>query len=308
MYAPLDQTPPDDAPLNLSVSPKIPMSPEIASNLAGQVSWGFGLSPDDVYNKLIDGDEDLLRTNLASQESQNQVGDIAKVLRKNPFAVNSTTLASMITPKDPGSIIEKKFASRSLDHMLDYEDSLDEMPSAIQQTAKEDPIRLAENVTYNKERLSWELTLRNTVEKLQSSLSDQSYIGRAADWLKDPASFNLYSEFKTRKLIPGTGFFEGGLLGSNWEEQRLSLNSLPYEQRISTFLSIIDKLKEDNPGKALEFAQGMYGMSTEDRYSINANTVFALINAPLLANIAKGLIKPSVAKIIANKGMNDIAD
>src|SRR5436190_6727106 len=110
-YAPLDQTPPEEnSPLTLPATPSIPMSSEIASPLAGKVSWAFDKPYNDIYDALIRGQEDPLRANLAAEESNNQLSNIGDIIRKARSYITPNALVQLTSPKDPRDIFEKKYA------------------------------------------------------------------------------------------------------------------------------------------------------------------------------------------------------
>lgn len=303
MFAPLDQTPVDQAPLSISPSANIPMAPDAASPLAGQVSWAFATPYADAYSALANGNQDMLRNSLASQETFSQNDSVAETLRKNPFAVSPNMLASMTAPKDPRDIIEKKFADKSIDNLVAYDEtSVDEPATGIRDVARDDPAGLAEDMTAGKERMAWRQLLLNTSSQLESDVNNQSKFGYFWDQVKSLSM--IYPEVKTRGLVPGTGLMEGGPLGHNWEAQATALGNMPYDQRISAFISIINKLKQDNPSLALSFSRAMYGQSLQERSINDLWSVGAILDLTSVGNIVKGL----VGRRLSRSAVRDIMD
>lgn len=301
-FAPLDQSPVDQAQLSLaSVNP--PMSPDLAAIRAGQVSWAFEKPYGDTYSSLINGDEDYLRGQLASEETLNQNKQIADILRKNPFSVTPNALAGMIATKDPRDIVERKYADKAVNSLVDYTDnSLDEPATGIKDGAKADPTGMAEDMVSGKEAMSKNLLIKSVLQNMEDAYKNQSYGGWFVDQLKTLSM--IYPEAKLRGQIPGTGMLTGGLLGENLAAQRQALIDMPYEQFKNTYLSLIDKLKNDNPSLALQFAQAMYGQSLTERTMANIWTPLAATDIYSVGSIAKGLI----GRLLLRSGVRNVMD
>lgn len=305
MYSPLDQTPSEDtAPLTLPSTPNIPMSPEIASPLAGKVSWAFDKPYNDVYDALIRGQEDPLRAQLASEETSNQVSNISDIIRKAKSYITPNALNQLVAPKDPRDIFEKKYAEKSVNSILDYkEDDVDEKPTAIADAAREDPAGLAEDTAAGKSLAYRRQLLETGLQDAEDTYKHQGWISYGIDTLKSLTQ--LYPEVKLRGNIPGVGALSGGLLGENLEQQRIGLLSIPDDETFkNTYLNILNKLKQDNPTMAVAFAKAMYGQSLSDRFVNNAWTVIGAADIKSAALIGKGL----AGRIAARRAITDILD
>jgi len=100
----------------------------------------------------------------------------------------------------------------------------------------------------------------------------------------------FYSEYKLRNNVPGTGFFDGGLLGSNLQEQAAKLMSEPWEQFKEDYPRIIGQLEKNNPIIALQFANAMNGMSHSDVWLSNTFSLLDIATAPGVGMLSKALL------------------
>lgn len=303
MYAPLDQTP-NQPSIDLAPgSVNIPMSPDLASQKAGQVSWAFDQPYQDTYTTLLNGDESFLRENLAANESNKQTQSIADHVRQNPDSLSPDLLSSLLKPKDPRDIIEKKFASKAVDSLVDASEN-DDPSEQVQKAAEEDPTGVAADMTESKDIGSWAALVNNALADAHEVAHKQSYLGWLGDLAKSYTSF--YPIIKLSGQVPNSN--QGIFLGENLANQRRALLDMPYDERKEKFLAIMDQLKKDNPMMAVQFAEGMRGQSSAERAANNFLTTFAASDVVSLGNFAKGLVAPRFNRLVTKRAMNHLTD
>lgn len=122
----------------------------------------------------------------------------------------------------------------------------------------------------------------------EAKAKGQSYVGWGLDFAKLAFPiFNPYPELKMRGNIPGVGYTDGLMLGTNLEQQRLALAKLPFDQFTKTVDAIYGKMAADNPQAAQMWIGAMLGQSTTDKMLNNFNTVATGMDVAAIAMVGK---------------------
>jgi hypothetical protein len=283
-----DQSPLID--IDTSVSPNIPLSPDVASSRATKANFGLSKQTDKTYEDytkaITDGNEEGMRRDASSQvdqsnylKSQQTVQDIVK--GKSALSSLDVKLVQNAVDKgtkttDPSSIFEEKFAEEYMNYLHWPSQPPDASPwwdSAIMQI----PEQVQQTKDQAQEIIAKREYLLTHAQNLEATLKDQSYLGWGADLAKQ--FFQPYVEAKKRGNVPGVGLLEGGLLGSNLSAQRDKLLSLPLAEFKSTVDSFVTNLKQNNPSLAMSFVNDMLGQSSTDKFVNNAFSIAAPFDA-----------------------------
>lgn len=282
----------------VSIAPSISPStlpPKDAEDMSFKIKFGlpkFDKPYPDVYNSLVSGFEDSLRKEAASNEdfhkAINQQNKIISMLGRKDLNVTPeiASKVSMITaagPKtDPGTVFERGYGD-------EYIRQLDRTAQLRPDTVVPDAyLEIPEYVEGLKGVGSTVIAQRAIAQRVLNeaidTLKKQSWLGWGADILK--YAIPLYTDVKMRGLTSDTPLkgFGTDLLDTNLEKQATELMGLPLPQYKERLVSIVNRLKQDNPMLAVQFAQSVLGRSTDD---VNLGNLLNAIELTLLPGYLK---------------------
>lgn len=274
---------------------RTPLSSEVAKKRAFKAQTALPeLSSQEVENRLLTGEENMLRSKAALAEDQrkNEVANkvILDLIRarggkplsyeENKFVMDQ--LSSANNASDPASVFEEQYATWLTDSLdrnatnnvgTNYEDAKQQIPEYVG-AAKQTTLDI------NRKREF----LNTMIENAQSVYADQSYIGTAVDFAKLIIPF--YGTAKMRGNVSGTGLFTGGLLGQNLEAQMNALMIMPFPEFKKELTRIYNGLTQDNPGLAVQFLTAMKGQSSSEVF---LNGVFDAIELSMVPGYFKSI-------------------
>lgn len=277
---------------NPSSTPIVPK--DIADQRAYKASFGipqWDKTTNEVSEMMQQGQEDSARVEATQhitfqkEEMKRAVlEDFAKSrpdgkIRPEEMYLFLKGLSKHETFLDPQTVFEEYF-SKSVFNELDkaWQNSPDsvmakanrEMPDLVNKLKGEG----SSVVTVN------QILLKN-LQDAQSTYDEQSWGGWGVDQAK--ALFPGYTDTQMRGNVPGVGFFDGGLLGNNLQEQAQAILHLPTDQMIPQLKTIQDYFKEHNPSLGLAWAKAIHGQSTGEQFLNNAITLIDLSQIKPLA-------------------------
>jgi hypothetical protein len=310
----LAPTPVEQEPIDLRTTQKTnPLSAEIASMRAAKAHLGMAenwqRTFDEIYQGMINGDEDLFREEAASvvddkNTKKKQRIILQEVVNNNhnidPYFLSD--LDAQLPPSNPKSVFEKAYAERFMGELDKFAER--DGDTLWNKAYKEIPV-----ITERARLLgTGEIASMEFAKKLQQdaveTLKRQSWAGWSADLVKDLASFGLYSEYNLRGLSPDVSFFYG-LLGSNLEDSTRSLMALPPGQREEKITAIYNQFKERNPTLALTFANALVGQSVSER---RLNDIISATNIGSIPSLAKAGASLGKQAVLANEVRNAVKD
>jgi hypothetical protein len=313
-------TPPEDNLVSLDTvntgnipSPAVAASRAYKAQLAAS-NVGMPTTYDEAGFMINSGQETDLRNGMAAASdrknairTQQLITGVASQLGR-PLTDDENnkiiSIAKSNVKADPASVIEDNFAQKSIEQ-LDRTSTVED--TNLTKLQNEDP----EAADAIKEAGSLVVARHQFATKVAEDAHDiakkQSWGGWFVDKAKELGSFGLYGEIKGRSQIPGTTAFSGGVFaGQNLEEQRLQLWRMPYSDFKKTLTDTVNKLKEDNPSFAADWAEYMVGKDSKGIALANAMTV---LNATVVGDVSKvgvSLLKSGVKSGIKT-GVKDAA-
>lgn len=225
---------------------------------------------DAVYQDILNGHEQQLRASAASnidmqkaQAAQDFISDVARAKK----GALSPTEAQFIkakfdvlnTPTDPKSVFEEKYAK---EYMGKVKQVAAETETFFNDAMREQPANLQKTLDLGEGLVAKQQYAHMHKQDAEEAVHKQSYFGYGVDFLKTAVPF--YSQVKMRGL-GDVSFWKGIGVGSNLQETVTALYKLPFSDFKENVDKIMTKLKNDNPQKAVEFADYLVGASTSKR-------------------------------------------
>lgn len=294
-----------------------PLPPQVAKERASKASQGVGpilqKSEDRIYQDMLDGQENNLRKQAASQldvqkaQQRNELITKLAIAKGGPLdpeeVQNLTNPANPLNQQtDPDTVIERMWASDYIKTMGTVPQfAIDSLLTKAQQTI---PKQTQDTLDEGSELLTKNNYIRTQLQNNEMIVDQQSKMG----WLADQAKtlFQPYVEFKERGNIGG--FLSGIGLGSNLDEAHSILYRMPLPEFKKRFDAVMDYLSKDNPSLASQWAQSMLGQSG---FESALNNTFSAIAIPDYYAIGKGFaaVSKSVGRLNqVRKATKDMVD
>lgn len=266
-------------PINLS-SGVSPMSDYAATNLAVKASFGLADKVNKDYESFKEdfknGQEDKLRRESAAQvdfqkanQQQQLISNMVK-MQGSPLTPDQAKFArgtfelSKITGStvtDPSSVFEEYYGGAYMKTLAQVaKDTYPESP--VNKANEEVPDLAASDLKRNGELITYRSYAEKKAYEMSDAAQNQSYLGWGVDLAKGLVN-PLYSEMKLRGLAEDNPTLKG-LFGTNISETVRSAYLLPFPKFKEWLDTTLDKLKNDNPSLAAEFAHHVINMSTDD--------------------------------------------
>jgi hypothetical protein len=269
---------------------------------------GVNKSYDELYTDLINGKENDLRTQAASEtDYQNATERNSKIVQL--AAVGNLTPETIPPPApraNPDSIFEEKY---SKEYMKYYENaaakqtqsSFDWQSSWLAGAAYETPQQLERAKNVGSEVITKREFALKTVQDAEDEVARQGWVPWGLDQAKMLVPF--YNDYTMRGLVKGIPPLKG-FLGTNIEDQIVELLGKPVPEFKKQFTEIMKDLTARNPSQAKAFAMAVVGQSTND---ISLNNLFNVIDMTALSGVAK---TPALLKKISlyNKTQTAVRD
>jgi len=281
------------------------LSPELISQRAAKFTYAMANTPaaqpeDATLSALQNDDEVGLRKSAASainaDLSSKRYDLISQTISKKQDALTPDDMKNIDLqggfsfpykyPRDPNSILEQNYASQYMSEFDAFAQKSGDSNfwNVANQVARND---VQATLMFGDVTTAQHQYLLTKAQDANAKIENQSNFGYGVDLAKMMFPIlNPYYELKMRGNVPGVSFFSG-LLGSQLEEQRLKLHSLPFDQFTDTVDKIYDKLSADNPQAAAAWVGSMLGQSSSDYILNQANTIGHALDIPIIAKVGK---------------------
>lgn len=261
-----------------------------ANNRAAQTKFGLSKvidkSHDELVQTYLQGNEPSVRQEASSaldeQTRAKRSADLtAAAIDPSPtsYAKVKDILSSPTPFSDPRSVVEDSFAAQYMKY-LNWPQQETDQNSWLDDARATLPEQTADTISQGSQVAARRMFAQTMLEDAQDTEQHQGWPGYIGDKAKDLVTAGLYGEIKLRGQVPGVSSFTGGLLGENLEAQAQKLLSIPDDNEFkTTFTGIMDHLKSDNPGVAVQFANAVLGQSQSERVLNNIGTIFNVVTA-----------------------------
>lgn len=294
----LDTVAPQDQPLSVdTAAPGNPLpSTNTADIRAKKVSYGMGellgKSEAEIYSGIARGDEQNLRIQASQKldalNEQSRQEQLIEMVRKSGKTLTIDQMQALRKkPTDPSSVFEEGYASKFLDGI--YGASAAMGGTALDSAVAQTPDAVHADIEKGKSAFGNIEYARTKLENIQDLYQNQGWLPWIADAAKNIIPF--YSDVKLRGWMEGVPAFNFQLQGANLYDQTRELLKLPPEQFRTKLDEIMDKLSNDNPMLALQYANAVVGMSTSDQGLANVNNIIDIAGLPGLTSAAKAALR-----------------
>jgi hypothetical protein len=281
---------PDKISLDTGDLPATPPLPEAARTRSFKASVALpNLTQDAAYNSIISGQEDMVRKQGAAEidwqksiQRERVIQEIAARSNRPLTGPEVSMVDEMIRnpkPTQPYSVFEEYYSAAFLKQL--------EQTGDIWNTGWYNSVAAdqKERIFYGGRNLGTTLEwLQTQRENSEAVLSQQSYIGRSADFFKNFIPFYAHG----KQL--GAEF---NFLGQGLEAKMQQALALPTDKAIAELKPIIDNLNANNPALAVSFVNAMLGHSSREKLMDNISTV---LDASVFKPIAAGKLGAAVIK------------
>lgn len=243
----------------------------------------LGKSEEDIKQDFVTGKEWEVRQQAAAAlDQQNKLDNmklvqgLAATAATNGTGLDQDTVQSLLDPNmpanrpaDPATVIEKGWG-------YGYMNQLDNAALNMQHTILDDakaeiPVQERDLKASSATFVAKRDFFLNYAQNIQQTISDQSYVGYGADFAKQLVPF--YNEVKLRGWMKDTSTISGGLLGNNLENQANEYYGMADMTAFKDKATqVLESLRNSNPQVAMQYAQAMAGMSTNDKILNNIYT------------------------------------
>ena len=265
------------------------------------VNWDVGSTYDKILNGLEQRDRVDAKAALENKQTVERQKLIEELAKQGPVSMDMVkSIMGRGTPvADPTLVYEQSYAKTYLNELdktstnnpdTEYSEATKQYPDYVNK-AKEAASTLVAKQDY----------INNWIENTQNAVNQQSWLGWGADLGK--TLIPGYSEVKMRGNVEGVPFFSG-LKGSNLEQQTRKLLDLPLPKFKTAVDTILNKLQQDNPSLALEFAHALKGQSSSEEALNNLWTVLDASIAVDAGSIGTKIIKNTVANRAVKDAIN----
>lgn len=283
-------------------SPYTPKMGEVADRKIAKMQFALGNDAPDkavMQNYLATGQEGTLRRIIADQEDSKDRQaklDIVHTAVNNGAILNDpqniTTLENVIKhnpQNDPDTILEKTYA-RTYTNLIPQVDSGN--GNAVKDVLQKNPALVHHAADIAEEITTKQEIAKSAAEDMEQRAKDQSWTG----WVVDTAKSFVpgYNWYKTYNIMQAPT--SPKLKGNNWAEQIEYLYSLDPKEMHATLRDALDKLSDDNPHLASEFANAVVGFTGSDQFWGNVGavtdvlTVLPMSKATTVIKAGKSLI------------------
>lgn len=280
-------------------------SPETMENRSFKFKYGLDeilqKSKEDIFKDLQNGNENNLREIAASTLDERKMLATQKAFtdlqaRKGSLLTVDETLGlskimqNLTQKTDPKSVLEEAYGKQ---FMATLDRTAMQNPDSFLNDAKQQyPEEVAEIFNTRSEVVTKRTYAETAAQNARDEAKSQGWI----PWIADQSKFFVpgYEDIKLRGNVQGVGVFSGVGLGQNLEEQRKKLLQRPFEDFKLEFDTIMTSLKASNPTIAVEFAESVVGMSTDDvmlKSSVLPTSVIGLGLGKATVNLGKATIR-----------------
>lgn len=284
---------------------------EVVDQRASKVKEAIGghlqKTTEEIQAEIANGREDYLRREAAarmternySQSLQNAIDFSNR--KGSPLTEEEFT--RITHPFDanvnPDTVVEKEYGIRYLDPLKNSE-----MPNQVTEAQQEIPEIANESFLKGSELTARMEYAKRLKEEQQARLSNQSFIGMAADAAKQ--MFQPYNEAKMRGLLPDVGVTAGLDLGSHLQETADRVFAIPdFETYAKTAKNITDGLAKDNLSLALRFSEYLEGLSSNQRMLDGAFTYMLPLDAMAVGKFGLNVARKLSLANRTNKAVRD---
>lgn len=255
-----------------------------------------------ISHSLSTGDEATLREGAAAQkdakDQDEKVNLIKQVASKGlPTPEQQQILEQVVrsnVKNDPATVFEKAYA-RAYTNLVPQIGGAD---SVVNQAAKKDVNHVAEVADTAEALITKQEIAKGAYETFEAHAKEQGWGGWTVDRLKEFGSFGLYNWYKVNNAatpVPGI------LKGNNLAEQIQYLYTLPESQMHEALHNTLDKLANDNPQMAAEFAASVVSFSQTNQFLANVGNVADVALLPGIGKVT--MTAAQVVKKLATEGV-----
>lgn len=312
-----------DTPLidvNPNVRTPLDLSPNLVTARATRAAFATedqGKSLDDIKKLIGNGQEETLRRDTAANiDQKNRAELLAKISDASTAKGGPLTSPEIMAIQgnleraraftDPTSVLEQEFTRKYFGELNNtaakvpegwWSQALSSIPEENRQV-----VDIGQDWT-NKQQ--YVLTHK---EDAETAANAQGYVGYSLDRAKELISFGLYGEAKLRGNVPGVGTITGGLgLGTNLQEQAKVAYRLPFNEFKTWLDGTMTKLKQDNPGLAVDFINYIYGMSMSDISLQNAMSAVNIATIPGTGTVGKIALEKAALLASTKQAVSSVA-
>ncbi len=273
----LNETSPDQQPINIGAQGTPQVSPLIASQRASKAEFGLGARTghtyDDAHQAISTGNETNFRTDAAAKVDQS---------KKLQFVQGQLPAQALLKKTDPNSVIEQYFAHTYVSPAYDVSQDFT-AGTPMSDAVKEIPEHVTDAANIGSSMVAKREMLLTRAQNMEAAAKDQSW----GMWGVQQAigSVPFISQLTTRGQVPTDTFHI--LPGEDIAEQSKAAYRTPMED----FPSLLDKIQqgmEKNPSLAAGFFRNLAGMSTDDRV---LNDQLGLLDLSTLAAPSTALLR-----------------
>lgn len=310
------QTEQPTATIDTGVAPPVPPSDDVAVTRSYKAHMGLGdiinQTHDQIYKTIADGKEDAFRKEASDtilskslELRQQRIKELAAQKGSNLTLQDINSLD--VPPKiDPKAVIEKTYARAYVNTVKDaaarLEDTILTDAQAKNPEAVEAYFNAGSDVLSRREyALKSEQNLQSAVDQdawfnipLPEAVGGGMNVGSKASPFRAPLNiltFGAYGSLKEEVNLRGntdkvSRFFSPGLGETLSAQAEDLLNTPSFTDFQHKFDDIIDDLKKNDPSLAQRFAHYIGGVTSNEKYFDDLNS---LMNITIAGNIAKGV-------------------
>lgn len=285
-----------------------PLNEDVVKTRATKAWMGLGgtlnQDYDQMYGQIANGQENTIRDGAASALDYKRLS--AAVANRNMTADDLNQILS--NKVNPDTVIEQAYAQAYMNNVQDSSKRMDGNPVQVGQVThpeqtdaltdratdllglREYMITQAQNIDPEVKADPW-FNIPAPVTPLtpegQISVGSRTApVSAALNWATLGIYGGLREEYLMRGNTPETSRLAGIFEGSNLQEQAQELYRLPAAQAQQLFLKGFNRLRQEDPTLAQQWAMSMAGMSSED---IVARNAMSAINITAGLGAAKGI-------------------
>lgn len=315
----LGETPVEDQ-IQLGDTMVPPPSSLIAQSRAAKADMGLsgitGQDYDSIYKQISDGQEDTFRTDASARLDykayQNRQQALTQLAAQKGRMLSLDEVQQTLTgkPTNPDTVIEQSYAQNYVQQLQEAAKRIDD--NILSDAQLQDPDAVNRYFNHGSDILSRLEYARTKAQNNESKVRDDAWFNIPffdTPWTPDGkipmgsrtapvstllnwGSLGIYGglreEYLTRGNTPETSRFAGILRGNNIREQALELLHQPsFDKFKELFDAGFNRLNDQNPALAQEWAQGVAGMSTDDMIVKDVMSGMNILGGTLLAKAFK---------------------
>lgn len=296
---------------------QVPLDDKVLQNRAAKAEMGLygvtGQGYDDVYNQFIQGQEPTYRDKAAATidyKKQASVPDqLAELSKQEHVSPEDVDRIINKPPTNPDTVIEKAYADQYITSASDLAQRMDNTSyvGALQQH----PDQMSASMGKANDVLALREYILTQAQNIQPDVDADPYFrvpfidtpltpggeidvgsktapySSALNWLTLGLYGGIREEYLMRGNTPDTSALSGIFEGSNLRDQGLELLTQPsLQQGKDLFDKAFNRLKEQDPTLAQQWAMSMVGMSNDE---VMLRNVMSGLNVAGALGAAKGL-------------------